>query len=222
MNVFKPFSRDPRKGRMKKIQFVFVLVTSLISFQNPATAKGLHKTFLPPNQLHLMDRFDGSSNIDQALFEQISDEAINFFQTYANLHKGKLTVNKLWDDSTVNASAEQDEAGTDWTVNMYGGLARRLEVTPDGFRLVVCHELGHHFGGFAYYSDTPWAAAEGQSDYFATQACAKAMWADQAEENAKHRDKVAASAKDNIAGFFCGPHQISARRACRRASNNHR
>ena len=27
---------------------------------------------------------------------------------------------------------------------MYGGLARRAEVTEDGFAMVLCHELGHH------------------------------------------------------------------------------
>ena len=56
---------------------------------------------------------------------------------------------------------------------MFGGLARHQEITPDGFALVVCHELGHHIGGApkkaSWYST--WASNEGQSDYFATLKC---------------------------------------------------
>ena len=178
---------------MKKITLALSAFSFVLASLSAQAKQPFHETFLPPNQLFLMDRIDGPSNVTQAQFNDICDRTINYFQTYANLHKGTLSVNKGWDDPTVNASAEQ--SGNSWVVNMYGGLARRPEVTPDGFGLVVCHELGHHFGGFAYYSDTEWAAAEGQADYFATHACARAIWADDTEENAKHRATVTAIAK---------------------------
>ena len=80
---------------------------------------------------------------------------------------------------------------------MFGGLARRPEVTPDGFALVLCHELGHHLGGYVMASDSDmdWASNEGQSDYFATEACAKEIWKNDLEENAKHRALVLPFAK---------------------------
>jgi hypothetical protein len=55
-----------------------------------------------------------------------------------------------------------------WQINMFGGLARHPMITPDGFMLVVCHELAHHIGGLPRAG---WAAVEGQSDYFGTMKC---------------------------------------------------
>jgi hypothetical protein len=108
-------------------------------------------------------------------------------------------MNKLWTNSTVNASA--DQSGNDWEVNMYGGLARRAEVTPDGFALVVCHELGHHLGGFAFYGNEEWAASEGQSDYFATQACARRIWKADKAVNASFRKTASATVKAKCAAW---------------------
>jgi hypothetical protein len=81
---------------------------------------------------------------------------------------------------------------------MYGGLARRSEVTPDGFALVVCHELGHHLAGFPFRGSflATWAANEGQSDYFATQACARKMWKADIAKNAEYREKVGGYERD--------------------------
>ena len=71
---------------------------------------------------------------------------------------------------------------------MFGGLARRSEVTADGFALVICHELGHHLAGFPFVQS--WASNEGQSDYFATQSCARLLWGDQLEKNALSRNEI--------------------------------
>src|SRR6478609_9034269 len=76
---------------------------------------------------------------------------------------------------------------TTYRVHMYGGLARRPEVTPDGFTLVVCHEVGHHFGGYPFVRDAYWAANDGQADYFSTLACARRLWQNQPADNALAR-----------------------------------
>lgn len=57
---------------------------------------------------------------------------------------------------------------------MFGGLARHETVTPDGFALVACHEMGHHLGGLPKkrgFFGTSWASNEGQSDYFGNAKC---------------------------------------------------
>jgi hypothetical protein len=59
---------------------------------------------------------------------------------------------------------------------MRGGLARRAEITPEGFAIVACHELGHHLGGYPFYAANDWAASEGAADYFAAQFCLRALW----------------------------------------------
>jgi len=88
----------------------------------------------------------------------------------------KLILEKRWNDNTVNAYAKQ--VGNNWYVSMFGGLARHKETTPDGFALVVCHELGHHIAGYPTYT-RDWASSEGQSDYFATAKCFKAVFGDE-------------------------------------------
>lgn len=147
-------------------------------------------SILPPNKLHLQDRLERMANITQEEFDAIINEIVDQYKPLAAAHGAALTTNKLWTNPTVNASANQKEDGRRWIINMYGGLARRSEVTPDGFALVVCHELGHHFAGFAFYDGTDWAASEGQSDYFATQACARKIWGAKAADNAKFREGV--------------------------------
>lgn len=137
-------------------------------------------SILPPNDLHLQDSPQFTANISQEEFESLVDEVTEIYQPYAALHGARIQAAKLWSNSTVNASANQ--MGSTWMINMYGGLARRPEVTPDGFQLVVCHELGHHFGGFPFRPMT-WAANEGQSDYFATQTCARQLWSKDTKKN---------------------------------------
>ncbi|OYZ23078.1 MAG: hypothetical protein B7Y39_06205 [Bdellovibrio sp. 28-41-41] len=139
---------------------------------------------LPANNLHMQDT-GRPTNITEQRFGQIIDEVMAVWTPVAAAKGIKLTVEKRWSDPTVNASASQ--SGKTWMVNMYGGLARRPEVTDDGFALVVCHELGHHFGGYSFYGRTDWASAEGESDFFATNVCAKYIWGKQQNRNGLYR-----------------------------------
>lgn len=152
-------------------------------------------SFMPPNQLHLQ-KAAVNGEITEKVFNEVIDEAIAHYQPIIASHGGTLKFNRLWTNGTVNASANRQ--GRTWVVNMYGGLARRPEVTKDGFALVVCHELGHHLGGFPFTGGGifggRWAANEGQSDYFATLSCARDLWQDQNAINAAAAQKVDAKA----------------------------
>lgn len=151
-------------------------------------AHGAHGSILPPNSLHLQDNINSIANMSEQEFNTIINNIMNLYRPIVTARGARLTSNNLWTDTTVNASAQQ--SGNNWIINMYGGLARRPEVTPDGFAMVVCHELGHHLAGFPFYGDTDWAASEGQSDYFATQSCAREIWRGQTNENAQFRTLV--------------------------------
>ena len=148
------------------------------------------QSFMPSNQLHLEDRRSlTNANIDELSFRAAIDKALEVYSPLAEQMGARLEIHGNWQDSTVNAFASQN--GSDvWVVEMFGGLARRPEVTLDGFKLVLCHELGHHFGGYPFYSDQDWAASEGQSDYYATQVCARKIWGDEFAENARFRSRV--------------------------------
>lgn len=139
-----------------------------------AIAAGTHETFMPDNWLHYRTGLEPSL-IGQGDFNQTIDEVIELYEPIVNSHGATLTVHRLWDNNTVNANAYQ--AGNSWNVRMYGGLARAPEVTPDGFAMVVCHEMGHHLAGYPFYDGVnAWAGSEGQSDYFASQSCARQLW----------------------------------------------
>jgi hypothetical protein len=159
-------------------------------------------TFLPPNDLHLEDSLDRKdANMTQAQFDKVIEGVESVYDPIAATHNANLTIQHRWTDATVNANASQ--SGNAWNVNMYGGLARRPEVTRDGFAAVVCHELGHHLGGYTYYDGASnWAASEGQSDYFATHACLPKIWANDDEVNATFRAQVDPLVKRSCDGVW--------------------
>ena len=128
---------------------------------------------------------------------QVIDSVTVHYKSVIEKHGGELVVKKLWTDSWVNAVAERD--GDRWIIKMYGGLARRPEVDKDAFAMVVCHELGHHLGGYPFKypgaAGWEWASSEGQSDHFASQACARKIWGEEKEDNASFSDQIDLVAK---------------------------
>jgi subtilisin-like proprotein convertase family protein len=154
---------------MKLISKANVITTLLMALNSVAGFASI----LPPNDLHKYDRQEAIANMTEPEFNSIIDSVSSQYTSIVQAHGAQLKMENNWTDSTVNAYASQQ--GSDWLVHMFGGLARRPEITKDGFALVVCHELGHHLAGFPLKGDR-WAATEGQSDYFATQSCAKRIW----------------------------------------------
>jgi uncharacterized protein YkwD len=128
---------------------------------------------MPDNTLHLQDKMQ-RPNITETDFNSILDVIEDTYKPIFQSFGANFVLERAWSDSTVNAYA--DQVGRDWIVHMYGGMARRQEMNVAGFGLVACHEIGHHLGGFPKYSDSPWAANEGQSDYFSTFACARKVF----------------------------------------------
>ncbi len=141
-------------------------------------------SFAPENDLQI-------SVYDKARNEDITEEVFNDIMTsakevYTSLVADQSAVLDLageWANSTVNAYAKR--VGNNWWVRIYGGLARHPHMTIDGLTIVICHELGHHMGGApkktSWYGTPIWAAAEGQSDYYAAAKCARKMFG--ADEN---------------------------------------
>jgi subtilisin-like proprotein convertase family protein len=163
-------------------------------------AANQHEFCFPKNSLHLQDKLNSlTSHVDETAFNKIIDHVSKFYEPIIASHGATLEVQRNWFDPTVNAYAER--TGNTWTVAMFGGLARRPEVTADGFALAICHEIGHHLGGFAFTTNH-WAASEGQSDYFATQACAKKIWEKQTSTNARFRQSTPIKVKEKCDQSF--------------------
>ncbi len=106
--------------------------------------------------------------------EQFDNTLAKIEQVYRPVFKSlgaELVVMKDWIDSTVNAYAFREE--NKWYIYFYGGLARDPEMTEDGFLLTVCHNIGHHLGGFPR---AEWSSMEANADYFTTLKCLRRMW----------------------------------------------
>jgi hypothetical protein len=137
-----------------------------------AVSASNHEPCFPKNDIRIPVSHSKSINsMDEAAFNKAIDDIENLYKPIVKeSFKANLTVDRKWSDETVNAYAQQ--SGKEWNVAMFGGLARHPAITQDGFRAVVCHEVGHHIGG-AVRKGASWASNEGQADFWATSHCLK-------------------------------------------------
>jgi len=144
-----------------------------ISSINASKAEKITRSWVQDNDLWMEDNINLVSNdMTEEMFNKIIDIGKEVYAPIAAEWNETLTVNALWTDATVNANASRD--GDGWTeINMYGGLARRDEVVPIGFALVLCHELNHLYGGLPYINVSLKMSAEGQADFSGAGWCLK-------------------------------------------------
>ena len=135
----------------------------------------LEDGFLPPNDMSIEVDSPQAKGISETQYNQVMDQIQTVYGPVVAARGGKLKINRLWSDATVNASAQR--SGTTYIINMYGGLARHESITQDGMALVACHEMGHHLGGTPKSAGLGWASNEGQSDYFANLKCLRHIFA---------------------------------------------
>lgn len=128
-------------------------------------------SFMPENTLWEEDGFVDNGMTEET-FNAIIASVTVYYKPIVKALGGNLVIHADFKDSTVNAYADQNDGN--WNVSLFGGLARRPEVTSDGFAAVFMHELFHHLGGFPYVED--WASNEGNSDYVAFLAASKLVW----------------------------------------------
>ena len=150
------------------------LMATTLSFSQAFAHDVIGRGFAPENTLKIEVGDKASNNMTKEMFLDKKGNVIKGKSTETPIIAemgAKLVMNNNWKSSTVNASAQQ--SGSNWQVNMYGGLARHPLVTVDGFMMVVCHELGHHIGGAPRKGGwgSVWASNEGQADYFAGLKC---------------------------------------------------
>lgn len=139
------------------------------------------QSFMPENSLHLQDNLFAVGGVDYQTFNDVISQVERVYGPIVASLGGNLVINRNWEDSTVNAYADRNDGN--WNVSMFGGLARRPEVTRLGFLMVVCHETAHHLGGYPNYPGD-WASDEGNSDYAGVHACVKAVLANTSENPA--------------------------------------
>lgn len=111
----------------------------------------------------------------------IINEIKELYEPWAKAHEKNftITINK---DSLVE-SAEAYSDGTNLRLGIQQGLLQSPRLSEDGFRMVLCHEIGHLLGG-APRRNVPfeWTgpvaedslsflSSEGEADYYASLVC---------------------------------------------------
>lgn len=174
--------------------FMFLVSFKAFPCDGGMNLRQSYKSFIPVNSLFANDMteqdFKGAIKHFEKFFgPQIEDE-----------HNAELIVFGSWASNTVNAYAEKSDKKV--MVTIYGGLARHKAITKDGFMAVLCHELGHHFGGYPKKSTNKWSSAEGQADYYASMKCLRRLWKNEDNALAVSRLTVPQKVKDECAQTY--------------------
>jgi hypothetical protein len=170
-------------------------------------------SFIPKNNLSIPYHLNWPYGISHKEFNQVIDQVSSFYEPIIKAQGAELLVNRLWQASTVNASASR--RGNIWELNMFGGLARHKLMTKDAFALVMCHEVGHHLGGFPKYSDGDWASDEGQADFFATMKCFRKVFESENHDSILSTIKIPAVVYEKCSLGFKSKNEID---LCARSS----
>ncbi len=149
---------------------VLLAITS-VSAACAAFAGPTPQSFMPENDLWKQDTVESTTTINEEVFNQIIDLGIEYFQPEAEKFGEQIFVDRNWTDSTVNAYIRRDLQSKAINISMFGGLARRREITTEGLALVLCHELGHAYGGEPFKRPELKIAAEGQADFYGAGTC---------------------------------------------------
>lgn len=162
-------------------QIKTLALSAVLVSATPAFACDVHgKTgIMPENDMWIGADVKSNNGMTEELFNEIIDRANDHYSPIVAEKRKTLKFHRKWEDGTVNAYANQ--SGRTWNVHMFGGLARHNLVSPDGFALVVCHELGHHLAGapkIKRFFVSSWASNEGQSDYWASLKCFRRIFLD--------------------------------------------
>lgn len=158
--------------------WVLLAFTFLISFG--------HANYLPENNIRIpVDSINSGMNEKQ--FHAAIDKVEKIYSPLVKEHGAKLRINREWKNERVNATTTRTVDSKVWIINLFGGLARHPEITPDAFTLVICHELGHHLGGAPKKKrgdplTSYWASTEGEADYYATLKCLRRVFANEDNE----------------------------------------
>jgi hypothetical protein len=130
---------------------------------------------LPGKLLEIPEHSIHANTMTEVDFRKTIKEFTAFFSPIIEQDQNaELIVFGSWSSNTVNAFADQSKGKI--MITIYGGLARHKAMNRDGLMATLCHELGHHLGGYPKKQTNRWSSAEGQADYYATMKCLRRIW----------------------------------------------
>jgi uncharacterized protein (TIGR02145 family) len=149
---------------------LFINLTSFACTENGSTG------IIPPNDMYIPANIKRVGGITRSQYDTAIEKINVIYSPIFKKLGSPLVIRKDWDDGTVNAYATIKNGESH--LILPGGLPRHSSMSVDAFTLVLCHEVGHHIGGYpkkdGYYST--WASSEGQADYFGTLKCLRRVF----------------------------------------------
>jgi hypothetical protein len=189
---------------MRSLLIIFVL--SILKVTDVCASSHHCLGIVPQNNLWISTTNKNRSQVTVADFNSLIAKLSTIYSPMAQSHNASLNIVGNWEDGTVNAFAWQDPDGEKWNIDIYGGFARHPLMTVDAFAMVICHELGHHFGGAPkkgwFWERHRWASAEGQADYYATLKCGRYFFRDDDNEAVLKNKDVPLILKERCAKNF--------------------
>jgi hypothetical protein len=111
--------------------------------------------------------------VNQTNFNRLMGQVVQKYGPIFESHGLDFKLYHYWDNNYVYADARRLRPNLA-VVSIYGGIARMPHMTLDGVLGVVCHEIGHHLGGYPFKGSRG-VSTEGQADYYSTFKCIKTM-----------------------------------------------
>lgn len=106
-------------------------------------------------------------------FHRLVAEVVGYYQNDIDAEGAVLRLNADWASDQFGAKSAKN-AGM-WLLMTFGGTVRVPEATADGFTAILCHEMGHFFGGEPFLREG--ISAEAQADFYASSECLPRVWA---------------------------------------------
>lgn len=163
---------------MRKGLFLSVCLIVLCAYGSFNKTNG-QSGFIQKNDLYIGVDEKSFGGITEDEYHYALDRVADVYDEMVIDKGAKLDIVRSWDSGEVFALAKRD--GDQWIIEMNGGLARHEDMNFDGFSLVACHELGHHFGGLpkksSWWPAAAWIVAEGQADYYSVSKCLRKVFA---------------------------------------------
>jgi len=109
---------------------------------------------------------------ENSLTQKIENAADNFQNFVDSFAPQEMKVVVKLDYLNPRINAEVKKINQEIIIEVWGGMLKHYFMNEYSMKLLLCHELGHAFGGAPYKSRGGWSSTEGQSDYFSGLECA--------------------------------------------------
>lgn len=123
-------------------------------------------THFKTNYVELDDKYN--NGYTEARYESVLDQVIELYSPVIVALGGSFHILRDWSDGAVNMWAFK--LGSEYWLEIPGGMSRYNLISEEGFLMSICHELGHLLGGAPFKGNGD-ISLEGQSDHFAGRDC---------------------------------------------------